>query len=133
MITKNLNGTFRKTILAKKKTSKKAAKKKDIVPFEESLEQLRVAVTELEAGNLTLSDSLETYEKGVASLKQCYESLNAAQRKIELLVNLDENGNLATRPFDDAASFGGGEESDFDEDEEDSPDDDYDEQSESLF
>lgn len=87
--------------LAKKKTNSKTEK---ALTFEESLEQLRDVVGQLENGNLTLSDSLEKYEQGVASLKSCYEALNQAQRRIELLVDLDEEGNLVTRPFDDTAS-----------------------------
>lgn len=88
-------------LLAKKKAKSKTAK---TIPFEESFEQLKQFVSQLEDGNLTLTDSLETYERGVASLKQCYESLNAAQRRIELLVDLDEQGNLITRPFDNTSS-----------------------------
>ena len=87
--------------MAKKKTNSKTDK---AVPFEQSLEQLREVVGQLEDGNLTLSESLKKYEQGVASLKACYEALNQAQRRIELLVELDEEGNLVTRPFDDTAS-----------------------------
>lgn len=87
--------------MAKKKSKTKAASP---VSFEASLEQLRQIVGQLENGNLTLSDSLQQYEKGVASLKQCYDALNAAQRKIEMLVDLDEDGNMITRPFDNTAS-----------------------------
>ena len=72
--------------------------------FEQSLEQLRNVVGELENGNLPLSESLEKYEQGVANLKSCYDALNQAQRRIELLVDLDEEGNLVTQPFDDTAS-----------------------------
>ena len=61
-------------------------------------------VGELETGNLTLTESLEKYEQGVANLKSCYAALNEAQRRIELLVDLDDDGNLVTRPFDDTAS-----------------------------
>ena len=87
--------------MAKKKINAKTDK---AVPFEKSLEQLREVVGQLEDGNLTLSESLKKYEQGVASLKACYEALNQAQRRIELLVELDEEGNLVTRPFDDTAS-----------------------------
>ena len=87
--------------MAKKKTKSKTAAE---VPFEKSLEQLRAVVAELENGNLTLGESLEKYEQGIANLKSCYEALNQAQRRIELLVDLDEDGNLVTRSFDDTAS-----------------------------
>lgn len=87
--------------MAKKKTRKKPAKS---IPFELSLDKLRDLVGQLETGNLTLSESLDKYEQGVACLKTCYEALNQAQRRIELLVDLDDEGNLVTAPFDDTAS-----------------------------
>jgi exodeoxyribonuclease VII small subunit len=72
--------------------------------FEQSLEQLQSIVHELEDGGLSLSDSLEKYELGVKNLRKCYHSLESAQKKIELLVELDEDGNLVTEPFDDTAT-----------------------------
>jgi exodeoxyribonuclease VII small subunit len=87
--------------LAKKKTGKRTSKE---VPFEASLEQLRTVVGELEAGNLSLGESLEKYESGIKSLKACYAALNAVQQRIELLVDLDEDGNLVTASFDNTAS-----------------------------
>lgn len=87
--------------MAKKKTAKSASKE---VPFEASLEQLRLVVGELEAGNLSLGDSLEKYELGINSLKACYSALNAVQQRIELLVDLDEEGNLITASFDNTSS-----------------------------
>ena len=90
--------------MAKKTPKKKTKKTDEAPPFEDSLEQLQQTVTQLEEGNLSLSDSLEQYEKGIASLKLAYQALNAAQQRIELLVDLDEEGNLVTRPFDNTAS-----------------------------
>jgi len=49
----------KRIVLAKKKTAKSALKE---VPFEVSLEQLRSVVDELEAGNLSLGESIEKYE-----------------------------------------------------------------------
>ena len=89
--------------MAKKKTKSKP-KTASTPPFEESLEQLQQTVAQLEGGNLSLSESLEQYEKGVASLKLAYQALNLAQQRIEMLVDLDEEGNLVTRPFDNTAS-----------------------------
>ena len=87
--------------MAKKKSKSKTD---STPPFEESLEQLQQTVAQLEGGNLSLSESLEQYEKGVASLKLAYQALNQAQQRIEMLVDLDEEGNLVTRPFDNTAS-----------------------------
>ena len=83
---------------------KKPKPKTDSLTFEAALEQLKTIVGELEAGNLTLSDSLEKYEQGVKHLKRCQLALESAEKKIELLVDLDEDGNLITEPFDDAAT-----------------------------
>lgn len=87
--------------MAKKKTAKNVSKD---VPFEAALEQLRNVVGELESGNLSLGESLEKYELGINSLKACYSALNAVQQRIELLVDLDEDGNLVTSSFDNTAS-----------------------------
>ncbi|MEL7496841.1 MAG: exodeoxyribonuclease VII small subunit [Planctomycetota bacterium] len=84
--------------------AKKRKTQKDDVSFETSLDQLKQIIAELETGNLSLSDSLEKYEQGIASLKNCHVELAKTQKKIELLVDLDENGNLITRPFDDSAT-----------------------------
>lgn len=72
----------------------------EAVPFEDALEQLKSIVSELENGNLSLSDSLEKYGQGVKNLKHCYQALESAQKKIELLVRLDEQGKLITEPFE---------------------------------
>lgn len=87
--------------MAKKKSKATGSKSQT---FEQSLEQLRSVVGELENGNLTLDESLKKYELGVSSLKACYQSLNQVQRRIELLVDLDDEGNLVTQQFDDTAS-----------------------------
>ena len=74
------------------------------VPFEEALEQLKSIVSELENGNLSLTVSLEKYGQGVKNLKDCYQALESAQKKIELLVRLDEHGKLITQPFEAEAT-----------------------------
>ena len=90
--------------MAKKKKSSRKEPKDEVVSFEQSLETLRGIVEELEHGNLTLTDSLKKFELGVTSLNRCYDELNQAQRKIEMLVSLDEEGRLVTRPFDSQAT-----------------------------
>ena len=91
--------------MAKKKTTRKSkSAAKPAVPFEESLDQLKQVVAELENGNLTLTESLEKYQQGIASLKQCHASLENAKKQIEVLVDLDADGNLQTQAFDDSAS-----------------------------
>ena len=84
--------------MAKKKTNGDESE----VPFEESLEQLEQAVRQLEEGQCGLSDSLQCYEAGVKHLKQCYQALEAAERKIELLTGVDAEGHPLTQPLEDA-------------------------------
>ena len=83
--------------MAKKKTKKSDTQ----LSFEESLALLEETVQKLEAGQLGLSESLELYERGIKTLKECHQALSAAQRRIELLTGIDEEGNPKTESFDE--------------------------------
>lgn len=69
--------------------------------FEDALKELETIVGKLEGGKLGLEDSLEQYEQGVGHLKQCYQLLRHAERKIELVNGLDAAGNAKTVALDD--------------------------------
>lgn len=71
----------------------------EALTFEQSLADLESIVHQLEDGDLGLADALARYEQGVKHLKRCYEQLRDAERKIELLTAVDENGKGATQPF----------------------------------
>ncbi len=71
--------------------------------FEEALERLEDIVEALEEGQIPLAESLARYEEGIKLLKQCYQSLSAAERKIELLSRVDSAGQAQSEPFDDSA------------------------------
>lgn len=92
--------------MAKKKVVKKKtnADKTNDLPFEESLAEIEAIVTDLESGELGLSDSLTRYEEGVGHLKRCQTQLDAAERRIELLSGVDAQGNPVTEAFDAEAS-----------------------------
>jgi exodeoxyribonuclease VII small subunit len=70
--------------------------------FEQALERLSAIVHDLEDGQVGLSESLVKYEEGVGLLRQCYELLQKAERRIELLTRLDTSGAPITTPFDDS-------------------------------
>ena len=72
--------------------------------FESSLAELDAIVHALEDGQLGLAESLERYECGIKHLKRCYQLLQAAERKIELLTAVDPAGNATTQPFDTTAA-----------------------------
>ena len=70
--------------------------------FEQSLEELESIVGKLEGGKLGLAESLEQYEHGVHHLKACYHQLNEAERRIELVSDLDSSGRPRTKPFEES-------------------------------
>ncbi|MBN1394900.1 MAG: exodeoxyribonuclease VII small subunit [Pirellulales bacterium] len=73
--------------------------------FEDALKQLEEIVHSLESGNVGLDESLRKYEQGVKLLRQSYELLQKAERRIELLSGVDAEGNPLTEPFDDSATI----------------------------
>ena len=73
--------------------------------FEDALKRLEEIVHALEEGELGLNEALERYEEGVKLLRQSYELLQRAERRIELLSGVDSEGNPVTEPFDDTATF----------------------------
>jgi exodeoxyribonuclease VII small subunit len=66
--------------------------------FEDSLERLEQIVGQLEAGQLSLEESLRVFEQGIVLARHCARYLDEAERRIETLVR-DESGTLGTRPL----------------------------------
>ena len=69
--------------------------------FEAALEQLERIVRRLEEGEIGLNEALEQYENGVKLLRQCYDLLEKAERRIELLSGVDAEGKPVTTPMKD--------------------------------
>ncbi|MBM4385744.1 MAG: exodeoxyribonuclease VII small subunit [Deltaproteobacteria bacterium] len=67
--------------------------------FEGALEQLEGLVEQLESGDLPLEDALKAFEQGVALSRRCAGELDAAERRIEVLV--EQGAGLVTEPFDE--------------------------------
>lgn len=61
--------------------------------FEASLAQLEKLVARMESGELGLEDSLKAFEEGVKLTRQCQETLNTAQQKVQLL--MEKNGKAS--------------------------------------
>lgn len=53
--------------------------------FESSLDQLETILESLEEGNLSLEESLKSYEKGVLLTRQCQKILCEAEQKVKTL------------------------------------------------
>jgi exodeoxyribonuclease VII small subunit len=71
--------------------------------FEHSLAELEAIVHDLEEGQLGLAEALARYEQGVQHLQHCYRLLEGAERKIELLTGVRDDGTAITQPFDESA------------------------------
>ncbi|NQT00342.1 MAG: exodeoxyribonuclease VII small subunit [Candidatus Omnitrophica bacterium] len=65
--------------------------------FEEALKRLEKIVQELELGKLPLDDSLKRYEEGIKLSRFCHKTLQAAQKKIQVLTKKGEGWE--TKPF----------------------------------
>jgi len=70
----------------------------EVLNFEAALARLETMVARLESGELTLAESLRTFEEGVYLSRQCAERLDQAEARIELLIRTAD-GELTTEPF----------------------------------
>ena len=60
--------------------------------FEEALTKLEEAVAQLEQGEtLTLDESLQAFEEGVRLTRLCREKLDAAELRVQQLIEVDED------------------------------------------
>ena len=73
------------------------AEKKNTINFEKAIKDLEKVVEELESGDLSLEQSLKTFEKGINLTRQCQEELKKAELKVQKLV--EEDGELKTKPL----------------------------------
>ena len=71
----------------------------DATCFEDALAELESIVHQLEEGQLGLAEALARYEQGVKHLKHCYQVLQEAERKIEVLTGVRDDGTAVTQPF----------------------------------
>jgi exodeoxyribonuclease VII small subunit len=85
---------------------KKATAKGKEVSFEKSLEELEAIVRRLDAEALGVEEAMAEYEKGLQSLKRCRAILDAAEKKLEVLVK-EEDGKAETKPMDEPSGEGG--------------------------
>lgn len=77
--------------------------------FEGSLKRLGEIVDSLEKGELPLEDSLKLFEEGTKLARLAQERLNKAEKRIDELLGVDENGSPKTRPFDGPADSSAGQ------------------------
>jgi exodeoxyribonuclease VII small subunit len=56
-----------------------------IAEFEHSLDELEQLVQRMEHGDLSLDESLKTYERGIALYRNCQSALEQAELRVKLL------------------------------------------------
>ncbi len=73
-------------------------RKKTGFDFEKSLAELETIVEKMESGELTLEESLQQFEKGVALTRACQQALDAAEQKVKIL--MEKDGKASLDPFE---------------------------------
>lgn len=76
------------------------SKKNHAINFEETLAELEALVEKMEAGELSLEQSLQHFERGIALAGACREALAKAEQKVRIL--LEKEGKAALEPFNPA-------------------------------
>lgn len=73
--------------------------KKVDINFEKALDELESIVEDLESGDLSLENSLKSFETGIKLARQCQEKLSQAELQVQKLI--EEDGELKTTPLKD--------------------------------
>ncbi|MCP5143111.1 MAG: exodeoxyribonuclease VII small subunit [Gammaproteobacteria bacterium] len=79
-----------------------AKKQHDKPDFESALKELEQLVDTLENGDLTLEQSLAHFERGVELTRICQTALDAAQQKVDMLMDADAHGGGELVDFGDS-------------------------------
>lgn len=75
------------------------SKEKKAVDFEQQLASLEGLVESLESGELSLEESLESFEQGIKVARDCQAALKSAEQKVEVLMR--QGDELVSQPFED--------------------------------
>lgn len=68
--------------------------------FEQKLTRLEEIVGKMENGDLSLEESLKLFEEGVKASRECHKKLAEAEEKVQLLIEVDEDGEAVTKDFE---------------------------------
>lgn len=75
-----------------------AKQKDEQLSFEDALNQLETLVESMEQGDLSLEESLSSFERGVVLSRSCEAALQAAEQKVEILSKASPDAD--PEPFD---------------------------------
>jgi exodeoxyribonuclease VII small subunit len=71
----------------------------DAPSFETAIKRLNDIVQVLERGELPLEESLRLFEEGVTLSRVSQQKLDTAEKRVEQLLAVDEQGRARTTPF----------------------------------
>lgn len=69
------------------------------LPFATLVERLQQTIKKLESGELSLEDSLKSFEEGIQLTRICQSHLSAAEQKVETLMKAHSDGSVETQAF----------------------------------
>jgi exodeoxyribonuclease VII small subunit len=69
--------------------------------FEDSIKRLGAIVSRLESGELPLEDSLKLFEEGIGLARASQARLDAAERRVEELLGIGDDGSPIVREIDE--------------------------------
>ena len=75
------------------------SKDKKAVDFEQQLASLEGLVNLLESGELSLEESLKSFEQGIKVARDCQAALKSAEQKVEVLMR--QGDELVSQSFED--------------------------------
>jgi exodeoxyribonuclease VII small subunit len=67
--------------------------------FETAIKRLTEIVQVLERGEIPLEESLRLFEEGVKLSRMSQQKLDSAEKRVEQLLNVDDQGRARTTPF----------------------------------
>jgi exodeoxyribonuclease VII small subunit len=66
-----------------------AAETSAVADFEHSLDELEALVARMEGGELSLDESLASFERGIGLYRHCQQALDKAELRVRLLLDPD--------------------------------------------
>lgn len=79
------------------KSDASAADASAVAQFEQSLDELEQLVAKMEGGELSLDESLRSFERGIALYRNCQAALEQTEARVKLL--LDPEHPESAQPF----------------------------------
>ena len=80
------------------KSDAPAADASPVAQFEQSLDELEQLVAKMEGGELSLDESLRSFERGIALFRSCQSALERTESRVKLL--LDPGRPESARSFE---------------------------------